>query len=83
VGGFRQRGRTERVVVADFNNDVRSMSSWRPTPAWTVHNLSNLPEEFYGNGPPHRLQYLKCPVDSGHEPSVLKRHLRRRITKRS
>ena len=52
MGGFRQHGRTESVVVADFNYDVRSMSSWRPTPAWTVHNLSNLPEEFYGNGPP-------------------------------
>jgi hypothetical protein len=53
AGGFCYRGRTETVVVADFNNDG-AVDIFLPTYTYldSVHDLSGLPGEFYTDGPP-------------------------------
>jgi hypothetical protein len=53
AGGFGYRGRTETVVVADFNNDG-AVDVFLPTYTYldSVHDLSGLPGTFYSNGPP-------------------------------
>ena len=53
VGGFGYRGRTETVVVADFNNDG-AVDVFLPTYTYldSVYDLSDLPGVFYTNGPP-------------------------------
>ena len=53
AGGFGYRGRTETVVVADFNNDG-AVDVFLPTYTYldSVHDLSGLPGQFYTDGPP-------------------------------
>jgi len=53
AGGFGYRGRTETVVVADFNNDG-AVDIFLPTYTYldSVHDLSGEPGTFYTSGPP-------------------------------
>jgi len=53
AGGYGYRGRTETVVVADFNNDG-AVDVFLPTYTYldSVHDLSGLPGTFYTSGPP-------------------------------
>jgi len=53
AGGFGYRGRTETVVVADFNNDA-AVDVFLPTYTYldSVHDLSGLPGQFYTSGSP-------------------------------
>jgi hypothetical protein len=52
-GGFGYRGRTETVVVADFNNDG-TVDVFLPTYTYldSVYDLSGEPGVFYNSGPP-------------------------------
>jgi hypothetical protein len=53
AGGFGYRGRTETVVVADFNNDG-AVDVFLPTYTYldSVYDLSEEPGVFYNSGPP-------------------------------
>jgi hypothetical protein len=53
AGGSGYRGRTETVVVADFNNDG-AVDIFLPTYTYldNVHDLSGQPDVFYTDGPP-------------------------------
>jgi hypothetical protein len=53
AGRTGYRGRTETVVVADFNNDG-AVDIFLPTYTYldSVHDLSGLPGVFYTDGPP-------------------------------
>ncbi len=53
AGGFGYRGRTETVVVADFNNDG-TVDIFLPTYTYldSAHDLSGLPGTFDSDGPP-------------------------------
>lgn len=53
AGGFGYRGRTETVVVADFNNDG-AVDVFLPTYTYldSVHDLSGLPGVFYDSSAP-------------------------------
>ncbi len=53
AGGLGYRGRTETVVVADFNNDG-SVDVFLPTYTYldSTYDLSGLPGQFYTSGPP-------------------------------
>ena len=53
TGGFGYRGRTETVVVADFNNDG-AVDIFLPTYTYldSVHDLSNAQGVYYTNGSP-------------------------------